>query len=87
MPRQRSRATLVRNRVLYFSGRGVSSLVDPPIDAFLVFRAGSLMGTTESLREQERAIRELSRALGYDVDAFLPDLAGIPRVVVLSRHG
>jgi release factor glutamine methyltransferase len=36
---------------------------------------------------QERAIRALSRERGYDVDAFLPDLAGIPRVVVLSAHG
>jgi release factor glutamine methyltransferase len=36
---------------------------------------------------QEETIRALSRARGYDVDAFLPDLAGIPRVVVLSPHG
>lgn len=36
---------------------------------------------------QERAIRELARAQKFEVDAFLPDLAGIPRVVVLSRHG
>ncbi|HEX2062554.1 MAG TPA: peptide chain release factor N(5)-glutamine methyltransferase [Thermoanaerobaculia bacterium] len=36
---------------------------------------------------QERAIRELAREQRYDVEAFLPDLAGIPRVVVLSRHG
>lgn len=36
---------------------------------------------------QEKAIRTLARQCGYDVDAFLPDLAGIPRVVVLSRHG
>jgi release factor glutamine methyltransferase len=36
---------------------------------------------------QEKAIRELARAQRYRVDAFLPDLAGIPRVVVLSRHG
>ena len=36
---------------------------------------------------QEEAIRSLAAAKGYAVDAFLPDLAGIPRVVVLSRHG
>jgi len=35
---------------------------------------------------QEDAIRALSRERGYTVDAFLPDLAGIPRVVVLSAH-
>jgi release factor glutamine methyltransferase len=33
---------------------------------------------------QEAAIRELARAKQYGVEAFLPDLAGIPRVVVLS---
>jgi release factor glutamine methyltransferase len=36
---------------------------------------------------QEKAIRELAHEQRYRVDAFLPDLAGIPRVVVLSRHG
>lgn len=36
---------------------------------------------------QEAALRDLARAKGFDVDAFLPDLAGIPRVVVSSlRH-
>ncbi len=35
---------------------------------------------------QEATLRELTRAKGFDVDAFLPDLAGIPRVVVSSRH-
>jgi release factor glutamine methyltransferase len=35
---------------------------------------------------QEEAIRSLAAAKRYDVDAFLPDLAGIPRVVVLSAH-
>ncbi|MEA2488323.1 MAG: release factor glutamine methyltransferase [Acidobacteriota bacterium] len=35
---------------------------------------------------QEGAIRALAAAKGFDVDAFLPDLAGIPRIVVLSRH-
>jgi release factor glutamine methyltransferase len=36
---------------------------------------------------QEDAIREIAEAKRYAVDAFLPDLAGIPRVVVLSAHG
>lgn len=35
---------------------------------------------------QEEAIRTLAAAKRYDVDEFLPDLAGIPRVVVLSAH-
>jgi release factor glutamine methyltransferase len=36
---------------------------------------------------QEEAIRSIALDKRYDVDAFLPDLAGIPRVVVLSAHG
>ncbi len=35
---------------------------------------------------QERAMRALAEERGYSVDAFLSDLAGIPRVVVLSAH-
>lgn len=35
---------------------------------------------------QESAIRKLAKAQRWSVDAFLPDLAGIPRVVVLSPH-
>ena len=35
---------------------------------------------------QEEAIRALAAAKRYDVEEFLPDLAGIPRVVVLSAH-
>jgi release factor glutamine methyltransferase len=35
---------------------------------------------------QEAAIRKLAKAKKWNVDAFLPDLAGIPRVVVLSPH-
>lgn len=35
---------------------------------------------------QEEAIRTLAAQKRYDVEAFLPDLAGIPRVVVLSAH-
>lgn len=36
---------------------------------------------------QEAAIRALIERKGFDLDAFLPDLAGIPRVVISSRHG
>lgn len=35
---------------------------------------------------QEEEIRTLASAKRYDAAAFLPDLAGIPRVVVLSAH-
>lgn len=35
---------------------------------------------------QEASIRALAKARRFRVEAFLPDLAGIPRVVVLSRH-
>lgn len=35
---------------------------------------------------QEEAIRALAAVKRYSVEAFLPDLAGIPRVVVLSAH-
>jgi release factor glutamine methyltransferase len=35
---------------------------------------------------QEEAIRKLAAKRRWTVDAFLPDLAGIPRVVVLSPH-
>lgn len=36
---------------------------------------------------QEDAMRGLAADQRFAVDAFLPDLAGIPRVVVLSKHG
>ena len=35
---------------------------------------------------QEEAVRTLAAVKRYDVEDFLPDLAGIPRVVVLSAH-
>ena len=36
---------------------------------------------------QEKRIRRLAKTKGFSVDELLPDLAGIPRVVVSSRHG
>ena len=36
---------------------------------------------------QESAIRELAAIHRYDIDAVINDLAGIPRVVVLSARG
>jgi release factor glutamine methyltransferase len=35
---------------------------------------------------QEAEIRELAEAAGWTVDEVIPDLAAIPRIVVLSRH-
>jgi release factor glutamine methyltransferase len=36
---------------------------------------------------QENAIRDLAEAHHFAVEEVRPDLAGIPRVIVLSRHG
>ena len=36
---------------------------------------------------QERAIGEVAATHGFRIEDFIPDLAGIPRVVVLSKHG
>ena len=36
---------------------------------------------------QEDAVREIAEIKRYVVEEFLPDLAGIPRVIVLSAHG
>ena len=36
---------------------------------------------------QEEAVRELAVDSRFDVEELIPDLAGIPRVVVLSSHG
>lgn len=36
---------------------------------------------------QSERVRALARRHGYEVERIVPDLAAIPRVVVLSRHG
>ena len=36
---------------------------------------------------QEESVRELAARTASESTTFLDDLAGIPRVVVLSRHG
>lgn len=36
---------------------------------------------------QESPLREIAAARNYDVETFVPDLAGIARVIVLSAHG
>ena len=50
-------------------------------------QAGEAMVAMEVGYGQEQAIRQLAEAKGFAVETFIPDLAGIPRVVVLSKHG
>jgi hypothetical protein len=61
---------LMRTRGGFFSARGTSSLVNPPRDAILVFRAGMLMGDVEVLRiirpSDVRLVRRLSAVETYD---------------------
>lgn len=49
--------------------------------------AGNALVLMEVGFGQEQSVRDVAAAHDFDVDAFLDDLAGIPRVVVLSRHG
>ena len=55
---------LRRTRANYFVGRGTTSFLNPPTDPILVFHAGALMGTTESLRSiaprDVRVVRRIS---------------------------
>jgi len=57
----------------------------------LLCGAGALAGDPLILMEvgfgQEQNVRDVAAAHGFTVDDFLNDLAGIPRVVVLSRDG
>lgn len=49
--------------------------------------AGNAMVLMEVGFGQEQSVRDVAAARGFTVDDFLDDLAGIPRVVVLSRDG
>lgn len=49
--------------------------------------AGSALVLLEIGFGQSGAVREIAGARGYTVEEILPDLAGIPRVVVASAHG
>jgi release factor glutamine methyltransferase len=49
--------------------------------------AGNALVLMEVGFGQEATVRQLAEAHGFAVDDFLDDLAGIPRVVVLSRDG
>lgn len=49
--------------------------------------AGNALVLMEVGFGQEQSVRDVAAAHGFTVDDFLDDLAAIPRVVVLSRHG
>jgi hypothetical protein len=58
---------LTRTRANYFTGRGTTSLINPPTDAILVFHSGALMGTSESLRNiAPRDVRVVRRISAMD---------------------
>jgi release factor glutamine methyltransferase len=50
-------------------------------------QAGKAMVMMEIAMGQENAVRALAAANRFDVDQVIDDLAGIPRVVILSAHG
>ena len=60
---------LMRTRGNFFSARGVSSIVNPPSDAILVFRGGALMGTTNVLSvlraSDVRSVRRINATETY----------------------
>lgn len=53
----------------------------------LLAQAGGSPMILEMGYGQAQEVRDLAVRAGYDVDLVVPDLAGIPRVVVLSAHG
>jgi hypothetical protein len=58
---------LTRTRANYFTARGTTSLINPPTDRILVFHSGSLMGTSESLRNiAPRDVRVVRRISALD---------------------
>lgn len=58
---------LRRTRANFFAGRGTTSLLNAPTDPILVFHAGALMGTTESLRNiAPRDVRVVRRISAID---------------------
>ncbi len=55
--------------------------------ARILDQAGRANVIMEIALGQENSVRDLAAAHHFEVDAVRNDLAGIPRVVVLSRHG
>ncbi len=69
-------------RVALTSGPRGTEIIDKILDQV---SGGTLL--MEVGYGQETDIRALAEAKRFTVETFVPDLAGIPRVVVLSKHG
>jgi release factor glutamine methyltransferase len=63
-----------------------TEVIERILDEAAVRLADAGLVLLEVGRGQEQAIRALAASKRFTVEEFLPDLAGIPRVVVLSRH-
>jgi release factor glutamine methyltransferase len=74
-------------RVALTPGPRGTELIERMLEQALALLAPSGCMIIEVGYGQEEAIRGIAAAKGYRVEAFIPDLAGIPRVVVLSPHG
>ncbi|HEX7705480.1 MAG TPA: peptide chain release factor N(5)-glutamine methyltransferase [Thermoanaerobaculia bacterium] len=64
-----------------------TELIDRMLEQALTLLAPAGCMIIEVGYGQEEAIRKLAAMRGFHVEAFIPDLAAIPRVVVLSAHG
>jgi release factor glutamine methyltransferase len=69
-------------RVALTPGRRGTEIIDR-----ILQQAGKAMAMLEIAMGQENAVRALAAANRFDVDQVIDDLAGIPRVVILSAHG
>ncbi|HEX2835922.1 MAG TPA: peptide chain release factor N(5)-glutamine methyltransferase [Thermoanaerobaculia bacterium] len=73
-------------RMALTPGPSGTELIEPLLDQTHALLAPHGHVLLEVGYGQEEAIRTIAANKRYHVDAFLPDLAGIPRVVVLSAH-
>jgi release factor glutamine methyltransferase len=69
-------------RVALTPGKRGTEIIDR-----ILQQAGKAMVMMEIAMGQENAVRALAAANRFDVDQVIDDLAGIPRVVILSAHG
>jgi release factor glutamine methyltransferase len=75
-------------RIALTPGPSGMEIIDRIFDAARVMLAPRGKLILEVGYGQEALLRVLAQTKGFTVDAFLPDLAGIPRVVISSRdHG
>lgn len=74
-------------RIALTPGRSGTEIIERLLDESRARLAPDGVVILEVGYGQEAATRAIAHDRGYHVDAFLPDLAGIPRVVVLSAHG